>query len=99
MIISEEEPEDNNGLVKRVVGKTFQKEIVQSKENYAVIFYENPEEQNFKTIQKLLEFVNSQLQGNSTEPQTLLKFAQIDMIKNEVISIEIFLFLPQLGSI
>jgi len=93
MLISEEEPENNTGLIKKLVGKTFQKEVVYSKENYAVVFYENPEEQNFKTTQKLFELVNSQLQGsNTTEPQTKLKFGQIDMIKNEVTQFQILFF-------
>jgi len=88
MLISEEEPEDNTGLIKQLVGKTFQKEIVYSKESHVVVFYEDSEDKDFKTTIKLFELVNSQLQkqaaDSSSEAQTKLKFGQINMIKNEV---------------
>jgi protein disulfide-isomerase A1 len=90
-IRSSEEPETNDGDVKIIVGKTFQKEVIDNEKDVMILFYsplcyhlhENCKEllQNYPEVAKKLKKLN---------PNLIM--AKIDAIENEVESIQISSF-------
>lgn len=92
MLISEEIYDNEGKDIKRFVGKNFQKEVVNTKENFVVLFCDDPNSDSTKLVLKLLDFTREKLLSKSSEetPENAaailnqLKFGYIDMLKNEV---------------
>jgi len=99
MLISEEIYDNEGKDIKRFVGKNFQKEVVNTKENFVVLFCDDPNSDSTKLVLKLFDFTREKLLSKSSEetPENAaiilnqLKFGYIDMLKNEVKSLLIIL--------